>query len=106
MIKKRPTALYSNNNIFYFNEDSGDVVLSCNELVFLIPLMMTLKQLFKSIFWANILNLKNAKHLKKLDEELMLIAWHPRRWWNFCMLEDEKKETEWIFTESCFDTHQ
>ena len=22
----------------------------------------------------------------------MSIAWHPKRWWNFCLLEDEKKE--------------
>ena len=29
-----------------------------------------------SDFWNGILNLKNAKHLKK---------WPPRRWWNFCM---------------------
>ena len=30
--------------------------------------------------WLGILNLKNAKHLKKkLSEELMPIAWHPKR---------------------------
>ena len=29
----------------------------------------------------------------------MPIAWHPKRWWNFYMLEDEKKEIEPIFTE-------
>ena len=29
----------------------------------------------------------------------MPIAWHPKRWWNFCMSEDEKKEIEPIFTE-------
>ena len=28
----------------------------------------------------------------------MLVAWHLRRWWNFCMSEDEKKEIEPIFT--------
>ena len=22
----------------------------------------------------------------------MHIAWHPKRWWNFCMSEDEKKK--------------
>ena len=22
----------------------------------------------------------------------MSIAWHPKRWWNFCMFKDEKKE--------------
>ena len=29
----------------------------------------------------------------------MPIAWHPKRWWNFYMSEDEKKEIEPIFTE-------
>ena len=43
---------------------------------------------------------KKRKALKKaLNEELMIIAWHPRTWWNFCMLEDEKKDIEPIFTE-------
>ena len=29
----------------------------------------------------------------------MVIAWHPRRWWNFGMSDDEKKEVEPIFIE-------
>ena len=29
---------------------------------------------------------------KKVSEELMPIAWHPKRWWNFCISEDKKKE--------------
>ena len=29
----------------------------------------------------------------------MSIAWHPKRWWNFCMQEDQKKEIQTIFTE-------
>ena len=32
----------------------------------------------------------------------MPIAWHPKRWWNFCMSEDEKKEIKQIFTNKCF----
>ena len=36
---------------------------------------------------------------KELNKELMLIAWHPRRWWDFCMSKEEKKEIEPIFTE-------
>ena len=36
---------------------------------------------------------------KKLSVELMSIAWHPKRWQNFCMSEDEQKEIEPIFTE-------
>ena len=55
--------------------------------------------LFLSDFWVGILNLKNANNFKKISEELTPIAWYPKRWWNFCMLEDEKKEIEPIFTE-------
>ena len=32
MIKKLFTALYVDENILYFNEDSGNVVFSCNEM--------------------------------------------------------------------------
>ena len=33
-----------------------------------------------------------------IKEELMRVAWHPSRWWDWCMSEDEKKETEklWV----------
>ena len=60
---------------------------------------MILILLFLPDFWFDILDLKNIKHLKKkLSEELMPIAWCPKRWWNFCMSEDEKKEIEPTFT--------
>ena len=38
-------------------------------------------------------------NLKKLSEELMPIALHPKRWWNFCVSEDEKEEIDPIFIE-------
>ena len=42
--------------------------------------------------------LKNAKNFKKMiSEELISITWHPTRWWNFCVSEDEKKEIDPIF---------
>ena len=34
-----------------------------------------------------------------ISEELMPIAWNSKRWWYFCMSEDEKKEKEPTFTE-------
>ena len=49
-------------------------------------------------FWLGVVNLKNAKRLKKINGELMSEAWHPKRWWNSCMSEDDKKEIEPIFT--------
>ena len=55
---------------------------------------------FLSDLWLDILNLKKRKALKtKINEELMPIAWHPKRWWNFGMSEDEKKEIKSFFTE-------
>ena len=36
MTKKLITALYADDNILYFNEDSGNVVFSCNEMVFFV----------------------------------------------------------------------
>ena len=59
---------------------------------------MILILLFLPDFWLGILKLKNTKHLKNISE-LMPTVWHPKRWWNFCMSENEKKEIEPIFTE-------
>ena len=33
----------------------------------------------------------------KIDNELLPIAWHPDRFWDWCMPEDEKKEISKIF---------
>ena len=32
-----------------------------------------------------------------ISEEVMTIAWFSQRWWNSCVLEDEKKEIDPIF---------
>ena len=32
------------------------------------------------------------KHFNHLKNELAPNAWHPSRWWDWCMPEDEKKE--------------
>ena len=35
-------------------------------------------------FWLGILNLEKNKELKNgLSEELMPVAWHPNRWWDW-----------------------
>ena len=62
---------------------------------------MVLKLLIMADIWLSILNLKNVEHLRKkdLNEQSTLIARHPRRWWNLCMSEDNKKDLEPIFTE-------
>ena len=40
---------------------------------------------------------KQCKRFKKdLSKELMLVAWHLTRWWNWRIPEDKKKEIEWF----------
>ena len=35
---------------------------------------------------------KQSKAQKaSIKEELLPVAWHPSRWWDWCVLEDEKK---------------
>ena len=31
------------------------------------------------VFWVEIINIRNAKYLKKIDKELLSVAWHPTR---------------------------
>ena len=37
---------------------------------------------------------KRKAQKAKIKENLLSIAWHPSRWWDWCVPEDEKKETE------------
>ena len=36
-----------------------------------------------------------------ISKESMPVALKPKRWWNFCMLEDEKNQIEQNFTDKC-----
>ena len=51
-------------------------------ILIIILIKMILVLLFSSDFWLGLVNLKRAKHLRKpkLTEELMPMAWHPKRW--------------------------
>ena len=72
MIKKLLATLYADDNIFYFNEDSGDGIFSCNEMSILwtglnninLDDTIIMKLLFMLDFWLGIVILKNGKHLK------------------------------------------
>ena len=79
MIKKLYTALYGDENILYFDKDSGNVVFSCNEMgilnidLYILRILILITILMKMIlillflldFWLGILNLENVKFLKK-----------------------------------------
>ena len=74
-------------------------VLTILMLMTLITMKMILELLFISLLSWHIIFGKRKALKKDINEELMLAVWHPKRWWNFCMSEDKKKEIEPIFTE-------
>ena len=68
---------------------------------FFVKQIVLIFALFRAVFLSNILNLKNAKHFKKMiSEVLMSVVWHAKRWCKFCVSEDEKKKIKAIFTEA------
>ena len=67
MIKNLFTALYADENILYFNEDSGNVVFNCNEMgIFNIDL--------------NNINLDNNFDEEDPDTIILIrfLVWHPK----------------------------
>ena len=44
------------------------------------------------------LEFKKERRHRKLESELLPIAWHPGRWWDWCVPEDEKKEISLIWS--------
>ena len=76
MIEKFFTALYADENVPCFDEDSGNAGFNCNEIGTLNIDLNNINRdnnfdeddlvlLFMLVFWLGILNLKKAKHLKK-----------------------------------------
>ena len=43
---------------------------------------------------------KNMAQKASRKKELMRVAWHPSRWWDWCASEDGKRETEKFFERS------
>ena len=109
--------MYADENIIYFDKDSGNVVFSCNEVGILSIDLNNIN--FDNKFYeddldtiilvtllAGYIKFEKRKRLKKeLNEELMPIVWHPKRWWNICVSEDEKKEIELILLKGCKSVH-
>ena len=93
--------MYADKNVLYFNEDSNNAVFNCNETVILNSDLnnIILDNNFDKdnpdtiIQTFNLVNQiwKTQGTKKKISKELMPPAWHPNRWWNFCMPEEEKK---------------
>ena len=41
--------------------------------------------------------IKTEGSIALIKKELMRVAWHPSRWWDWCVSEDKKQETEKVF---------
>ena len=90
MIQKLYTDLYADESILYFNEDSGNVAFSCNEMGILnIGLNnINLDNNFDEVDSDTIINIRllawhikfeKIKQLPIAIEKLMPVAWHPKR---------------------------
>ena len=97
------TALYADDNILYINENSGESVFSCNKMGILSIYLNNINLDDTNYYEDNpefIIHIKllawhiKFEKLRTLNKELMLIALHLARWWNFCMSQDEKKKKE------------
>ena len=80
MTEKLDSAIFSDDYIVF-----GDLVtFFLNDLITLILMKIILVIVIQKVLiilglWIGIINLNNAKHLKKKDEKLMPVAWHPTR---------------------------
>ena len=111
MIKKLFTTLHADENIFYFNEDSGNVVFNCNEMGTLTidPNNISLDNNFDEDNPDTIIFIRRlARHIKfgkpktlkkELNKKLMPVTWNPNRWRDWQVSEDEEKETDPIVIE-------
>ena len=63
-------------------------------------IFLSIFSLVGTTFLARNTKFEKRKKLKKeLNEELMTVAWHPNRWWDWYMSKDEKKEIDPMFIE-------
>ena len=53
----------------------------------------------RPVAWCN--EYKQCKTFEKeFSKDVMLVAWHPTRWWDWCVPEDKEKQIE-LFLDSC-----
>ena len=122
MIKKLFTALYAVENILHFNEDYGNAVFNSNEfgIVNIDLNKISLDDNFveddpDTIVFVRLLiwhiKFGKSKALKKdLNKSLVPAAWHPNRWWDWCVSEDEengnRSNVYWGIMKVCVCTRQ
>ena len=96
MIKELFTPLYAVENILYFNEHFGNTIFFCNGMGILnIDLYNINLDNFDEDDPDTIILIRLLTwQIKPLKKELA-----SKRWWIFCVSENEKREIEPIFTE-------
>ena len=101
--------MYADENISYFNEDSGDTVFNYNEMGIVNIDLKNINLddnfdeddpntiiLIRHLAWHT----KFEKHKelnKELNKELMSIAWYPKRLWEWWKSEHEKMDIDPMF---------
>ena len=107
MIEKFNSAVFSNDDIDLGDLDSDYVTFFSNDIGLNSIIFDNInldddndfddfiqKLLIMFVLWLGIIDISNAKHLKKIDEELIHEAWNQASVWNWLMSEDEIKEEE------------
>ena len=121
MLEKFHDALLANDDILFFDEEFCKFRFFMNEMgilsVYLDKINLNDDNNFheddpettihvRLITWRN--EFKKCKAFKKyINKELMPVACHLTRWWDWCLSEDEKKGIESVFTakvegQNCF----
>ena len=70
------------------------VILITIQKSFFVKQTVVIFNLIRTAFFAK-------KLMKNISEKLMPIASHPKKWWNFCVSEDEKKQQNQFLLRSC-----
>ena len=112
MLEKFHDALLANDDRFFFEENVSKVTFFANEMgildVDLDKINLDDHNNFyegdpdttihvRIVTWRNRFEKRKALK-KKIDKELVPVAWHPTRGWDWCLSENKKKEVDPIFT--------
>ena len=78
MLKRFHVSLIADNDILFLDEDFSNVTIYDSDFIVHVRLLPRYNKIEK------------CKVLKKINQGLMPVAWHLIRWWNWCLLKDEK----------------
>ena len=105
MIKKLDETVFSNDEIVFVNEDSGNVTFSSDGMGILGVDLNNVnpddvnfnEDDPKTIFHVRLMTWRNKfkqhkAYKKDVSKELKHGAWHLTRWWDWCKPEDEKRK--------------